>query len=294
MRRSFSLHAPNAHLSKGRAARLFAAAGLALGAPAGLCAQEIDPDPRFWLEAGVYIPEAETEIGIFEADRTRGTLITLEDELGFDSDASSVDLTIGGKIDDDFFFEGSIFAIRRDTSVVLDEPIEVEGVIYDVGAAVDSEFDTDIYRLSFGYRFIANEKFELAAMLGAHVTDFGFVVEGEGTVATDTTGIEDAVQVSSGRTVLAPLPVVGLQGKFRPIKWLELRARGDVFDIEVGPYDGRLVNLEASATGAITRNIAAGVAYRSTDYRVRIDEDNYAADLDYLLDGFRFFVRFSI
>lgn len=268
-------------------------AGLSLALPATARAQEIDPDPRFWLEAGVYLPDADTEIGVFEPDRSRGTTITLEDELGFETDASSIDVTLGAKLDDDFFAEGSFFAIRRDSSAILDERIEVEDVIYDVGAAVDSEFETDVYRFSIGYRILARESFELSALLGAHVTDFSFLVEGEGSVAEGSGGTE-AGAIRSGRTVLAPLPVVGLQGKFRPLKWLELRARGDVFDIEIDAYDGRLVNLEASATAAITRNIAAGVAYRSTDYRVRVDEDTFAADLDYLLDGVRVFVKLTI
>jgi len=259
------------------------------GLPSAALAQEIDTDPKFWLEAGIYLPEAETEIGLFEPDRSRGTLVTLEDELGFKNDTTSVDLTLGAKLDDEFFTEASFFGVRRDTSVTLDETIEVEDVTYPIGASVDSKFETDIYRLSVGYRFIANDKWELSALLGAHVTDFAFRVVGEATV-----GGQQSTDVESGRKVLAPLPVVGLQAKFRPIKWLELRARGDVFDIEVGAYDGRLVNLEASATAAITRNIAAGVAFRSTDYRVRVNQDSYAANLDYRLEGLRLFVRLTI
>jgi len=257
--------------------------------PAAAHAQEIDPDPRFWLEAGVYLPAADTEIGLFEPDRSRGTLITLEDELGFETDASSLDLTLGAKIDDDVFTEASFFAIRRGTSVVLDETIEIEDVTYPVGASIDSDFETDVYRLSIGYRFLASEAFDLAALIGAHVTDFGFTVVGDAAIGQNT-----RTEVESGRTVLAPLPVVGLQAKLRPLKWLELRARGDVFEIEIGAYDGRLVNLEASATAAITRHVAAGLAFRSTDYRIRVNEKDFAANLDYNLDGLRLFVRLTL
>jgi hypothetical protein len=257
----------------------FRFAGLVLGVfcaglPSAALAQEIDPDPRFWL---------------FEPDRSRGTLITLENELGFEDKATSVDLTLGAKLDDEFFTEASFFAVRRNTEVTLDDTIEVEDVTYPIGATIDSSFQTDVYRLSIGYRFISSDKWDVSAMLGAHVTDFTFRVVGEATV-----GGQQATDVESGRKVLAPLPVVGLQAKFRPAKWLELRARGDVFDIKVGAYDGRLVNLEASATAAITRNIAVGLAYRSTDYRVRINDDDYAANLDYGLDGLRLFLRLML
>lgn len=257
--------------------------------PPALAAQEIDPDPRFWLEAGVYLPEAETEIGLFEPDRSRGTLISLEDQLGFETSASSIDVTLGAKIDERFFAEASVFALRRSTAATLDEAIEIEDVIYPLGAQVDSDFETDVFRLSLGYRFVRKDNWEMAAMVGAHLTDFAFRVVGEATVGPDRRR-----EVESGRTVLAPLPVVGLQAKYRPAKWLELRARGDIFDIEIGNYDGRLVNLEASATAAITANLAAGVALRSTDYRVRVNASRYAANLDYSFDGLRLFLRLSL
>jgi hypothetical protein len=288
MKSSFA-RCDRAELDYGRlCAGAFVIAALTAVWPAAASAQEINPDPQFWLEAGVYLPEAETEIGLFEPDRSRGTLVTLEDELGFETDASSIDVTLGARLDDEFFTEASFFAIRRNTSVVLDESLEVEDVTYPVGASIQSDFTTDIYRLSFGYRFIAGDSFELAALLGAHVTDFGFTVVGNATIG-NTAGTE----VKSGRTVLAPLPVVGLQAKYRPAKWLELRARGDVFDIEIGAYDGRLVNFDASATAAITKHLGLGLAYRSTDYRVRVNDDDFAANLDYNLGGVRLFARLT-
>lgn len=252
-------------------------------------AQEIDPDPAFWAEAGVYLPDAETEIGLFEPTRTRGTLITLEDQLGFDRDASSFDLTIGAKIDNGFFTEASLYSLSRKTSLELNEAIEIEDVTYPVGASVSSEFSTDVYRWSVGYRLHADQTWDLSAMLGAHITDFKFTVTGEAIVGPDR-----LTSVESGRTVLAPLPTIGAQAKFRPAKWLELRARADAFKLAIGDYEGRLINLEASVTGAITDHLAAGVAWRSTDYRVRVNDDDFAANLDYGFDGLRLFARLTL
>jgi hypothetical protein len=252
-------------------------------------AQEIDTDPAFWAEAGVYLPDVETEIGLFEPTRTRGTLITLENELGFDRDTTSLDLTIGGKIDNEFFTEVSVYSLARKTSLELEETIEIENVTYPVGASVRSEFSTDVYRWSLGYRIHADETWDLSALLGAHVTDFKFTLAGEAIVGPDLLR-----SVESGRTVLAPLPTIGVQAKYRPAKWLELRARADAFKLAIGDYEGRLINLEASVTGAITDHLAAGVAWRSTDYRVRVDDDDFAANLDYGFDGFRLFARLTL
>jgi hypothetical protein len=264
-------------------------AALAIVPATAAPAQEIDADPAFWAEAGVYLPDVETEIGLFEPMRTRGTLITLEKELGFDRDTTSLDLTIGAKIDNEFFTEVSVYSLARKTSLELEETIEIENVTYPVGASVRSEFSTDVYRWSLGYRIHADETWDLSALLGAHVTDFKFTLTGEAIVGPDRLR-----SVESGRTVLAPLPTIGVQAKYRPAKWLELRARADAFKLAIGDYEGRLINLEASVTGAITDHLAAGVAWRSTDYRVRVDDDDFAANLDYGFDGFRLFARLTL
>jgi hypothetical protein len=74
-------------------------------------AQEIDPDPYFWLEAGAYLPAADPEISLFKPDRSRATLILLADELGFETDASSIVVKLGAKID--YSFDGLCLFLRQ-------------------------------------------------------------------------------------------------------------------------------------------------------------------------------------
>lgn len=254
-----------------------------------LQAQAIDPDPRFWLEAGAYLPRAKTEIALSLPDADNGTEISLEEDLGFKTTATSFDATLGAKLDDDFFLEASLFDIDRTTTASLAEPITVEDATFDIGARVASRFASDIFRLSAGYRIVAKEEWDLAVLLGAHVTRFDFAIDGEASVNGQT-----AATLRRDRDVLAPLPTIGVQARYRPAKWLELRARGDYFELEVGKYDGRLTNLEASATVAVTKRLGLGAAWRSTDYRLGVDDDRYSAQVAYLLDGFRLFARLTL
>ncbi|SHN60616.1 hypothetical protein [Erythrobacter sanguineus] len=126
-----------------------AEAGVFAATSAGMVhAQAIDPHPRFWLEAGVYMPKAETELSLSLPDAANGTRISLEDDLGFTTDATSFDVTLGAKLDDDFFLETSLFDIARTSTAELAGPITVEDATYDVGASVDSHFASDILRVS--------------------------------------------------------------------------------------------------------------------------------------------------
>lgn len=254
-----------------------------------LQAQEIDPDPRFWIEGGVYLPRAETELSLSLPDRDNGTTISLEDDLGFRTKARSFDATLGAKLDDDFYIEASLFDIDRTTTASLAAPITVEDATYALGARVESRFASDIARLSVGYRIVAKDKWDLAVLLGAHITRFDFEIEGAASVNGQT-----ATTLRRSRDVLAPLPTIGVQAQYRPAKWLQLRGRADYFELQVGKYDGRLTNLEASATVAVTKRLGIGAAWRSTDYRLGIDDERYKADVAYLLDGVRLFARLTL
>lgn len=266
-----------------------AIAGLTLPLGAPLSAQEIDPDPRFWAEAGVYFPNTETTVTLSLPDSDTGTEISLEDDLGFDTGVDSFDLTIGAKIDDDFFIEASFFDLDRTTSFTLDRTITVEDAVFDVGAAIGSEFSSQIYRVTIGYKIVSNPEWDLSVALGAHLTDFTFGIAGAASVnGAGVSGVE------RGQDFLAPLPTIVGQAKFRPIKWLELRGRADYLDLTIDQYNGRLVNLEASATAAVTNNIAVGAAYRYTNYRLDIDATRFDGRIEYEFDGPRVFLRVSL
>lgn len=268
----------------------FAAIGaLTFSVAAPLGAQEIDPDPRFWAEGGVYFPDTETTVALSLPDSNNGTEISLEDDLGFDSGVDSFDLTVGAKLDDDFFIEASFFDLDRTTTFTLDRTITVEDAVFDVGAAVGSEFSSQIYRVTIGYKLISDPKWDLSVALGAHLTDFTFGIAGAASVnGAGVSGVE------RGQDFLAPLPTIVGQAKVRPIRWLELRGRADYLDLTIDQYNGRLINLEASATAAITNNIAVGAAYRYTDYRLDIDATRFDGRVEYEFDGPRVFLRVSL
>ena len=283
---------PNLNCNRARPlsrARCFLAAStilISLALPSAAQAETIDWDPRFWAEAGAYLPDANTQIQLSLPDSDNGTVLSLEDDLGFETGVESFDLTLGAKLDDDFFIEGSIFALDRKTSLTLSEAIEVEDVVYDVGARIDADFSSEIFRITLGYRIIANPKFDASIALGVHLTSFDFGIIGEASANGQT-----ATGEQRGQDLLAPLPTLTGQVKYRPIEWLELRGRADYLDLTIDQYDGKLINLEASATGAITRNIALGAAYRFTDYKVGIDAESYDGNIEYKFDGPRLFVR---
>src|SRR6185295_18234301 len=111
---------------------------------------------------------------------------------------------------------------------------------------VHSQFDSDIYRLSGGYSFLKDNKSELGATLGFHVTQFK--------TALSATGVG-----ANSNDTLAPLPTVGLYGAyaFTP-QWL-LSGRVDYFSLNYNDYDGKLINFSAGVDYRFTRNFGVGL-----------------------------------
>ena len=48
-----------------------------------------------------------------------------------------------------------------------------------MGARIDADFSSEIFRITSGYRIIANPKFDASVALGVHLTSFDFGIIGE-------------------------------------------------------------------------------------------------------------------
>ena len=168
--------------------------------------------------------------------------------------------------------EGEYFALNRSGSRAINKTINWGGNTYPIGITVNSEFDSDIYRLSAGYSFIKSTEAELGVALGLHVTDFTMSLAGAN-VARRT---GDA---------LAPLPTIGFYGSyaFTP-RWL-LSGRVDIFSFSYNEFDGSLVNAVAAVDYRFTRNFGIGLGYRYVDYDLDVTKSSFSGAVQYRFSG---------
>lgn len=226
----------------------------------------------FTLEVGAYAPTVKTTARLDSATLGAGTSISFEDDLGLDD--RKVQASILGKLrlGERWRLEGEYFALDRSGTRVIDRTINWGGNTYPIGIVVNSEFDSDIYRLSGGYSFIKNTEAELGVSLGLHVTDFTMSLEGV-SVAKRT---GDA---------LAPLPTIGLYGSYALTpRWL-LSGRVDFFSFSYNDYDGSLVNLVAGVDYRFTRNFGVGLGYRYVDYDLDVTKSSFSGSVQYEFSG---------
>lgn len=224
------------------------------------------------LQIGAYRPQVDTTASLNGTGGRVGTAISFEDDLNLTDRKTMPAILASVRLWERWKVEAEYFSLHRSGTRAVNRTINWGDNTYPIGTVVNSEFDSDIYRLSLGYSFIKDGQRELGIALGVHVTDFeaSLSAPGPGTRKGDA---------------LAPLPTIGIYGAyaFSP-KWL-VSGRLDYFSLKYEDYDGSLTNASIGVDYRFTRNFGVGLAWRHVDYDVDVTKTNYTGGVRYKFNG---------
>ncbi len=120
---------------------------------------------------------------------------------------------------------------------------------FPLGQEIETDFDMTILRGSYAWSFFKNAHFDLGIAGGLYGMDLDFKMKSEaggGTQETDFT---------------VPLPVIGLRGSFALTdKWF-IRQSFDYFYVNIGDYEGQLIDFLAAVEWNALKNLGLGVGY---------------------------------
>ncbi len=134
--------------------------------------------------------------------------------------------------------------------------------------ALNTYFNTDIYKVNYLYSFYHTEKVELSLGVGLHITALEVGFNGNYTTngTADNSG-EDA-------QVTAPLPVVGFRLNYHILPELKVKYAVDYFFIAFDGSSGGLTDSLLSVDYRVTRHFGLGVGFNSTRMRLETDLDD--------------------
>jgi hypothetical protein len=238
----------------------------ALGASGGQSERRV-VDDDWVLSIGGYLTEFRTDASVGSGS-VFGTTIRAEDDLGIDDDQSVVRVSGFHRFNDRHALGFGAWSLNRDGNATIDDQIEFEGNLFDVGADLSSRFDTGWLRVDWQYSLMRTDRGEAGFKVGISAYQFDLKLDGQATVS-DGAGGTILEEVRAAEDLLAPVPTVGMfiNYAFRPN--LVLRVHADFFDLEVSDLEGRLVDTTFQLEWYFSRRVGVGFGAQATDIDFR-------------------------
>jgi hypothetical protein len=247
---------------------------------------------RINIRLSVFSALTNTEIRVDSEQGVIGEDLSFEDDLDL-SDRETLPLfDITYRFNPRHMVDFSFVDLSRSGSTSFSrEGVTTDDILWSTGARINSQFDSEVYRLAYGYSFINDGQRELGLLVGFHITRFNLELSGRGSLVTidPVTGNEVVIEgegqrkYDSGFTV--PLPVIGLHGTYAFTPELHLRGWGQIFSLEYDDYDGRLINFAGMFEYTLNERFGIGLGYAYYGYDFDADGDSINGSFDYDFRG---------
>ena len=268
--------------------------------------EEVEKHPlltdKFVFTGGLFFPNKTLKIGV-EGNVTlpegMDTPVNLpEDDIDFGDnfDIKNYQTTLAVGFQWRFAKKWKLFAdyfgVYNRWDAVLDEQIEWEDNIYEVGANVEAGLDLAVFRVMVGRILSQGEKHELGVSLGAHIMAIGAFVEGEAILADDDDEVSTEFRKGS-LSATAPLPNIGVWYYWSATpRWL-LTADVDWLYIAFGDYQGGLWDLKGGVQFQVVDFFGVGASYRYYGLNLEVDKTDWNGSLTMGYQGPMLMVNFN-
>lgn len=268
-----------------------AAVSLALFVPHAASAQLPDwapkPPPRVSedaVRAEVLVLQAgfDTNIRIDESLTEQGTKISAEDDLGLED----TDILVQGELTllpgEHHLVRLSGMTTRRSAEKDIQTVIEFDDETYFIGERVSSELNLTMFGLTYGYRFLVKDRGELTGTFGIQIAE----VEANAVVRNRV--------VRDSESGVAPLPLLGLEGRFDFSSRWSAEARVQYLTADIEDVDGSITDARLALTWRKNPHLVFGLGYRTFAIEVDSRNEDTPGFIDMSLDGPLLFMRASL
>ena len=266
--------------------QILAAAGLialAVALPVDVRAEDADTDGRkfrlsdFTFRVGWYDISSKTVVRLDSNVGNLGTVFSFENDLNLDEKKSTFYGSFSWRMSGRHYLEVEQFRLARSGLQTLSGEIEFGDDVFEIGATVDSYFDTRVTRVSYAYLLHDSKKYAVALSAGLHLTDLAM-----GITEINTGFAIENVEVAE---VTAPLPVVGVTAAWRiSEKWL-LFGRAQIFRLEIPDYKGQLDHFSAKLEYSAFKHFGVGVGIDVFDLKLDINKLLWNGTVDFEFTG---------
>jgi len=247
-------------------------------------------DDRFSIGLGAFFMSSDTQV---RADAFGsgdiGTPVNFEDTFGLDDD-SVFRVDAAWRMNERHVLRAMYFQSDRSASRVIDEDIEFGDETFPLDAEVRGEFRFDITELAYEYVFMKHDRYQIGGSFGIH--NAGFNIGMSADVASPGGGTN--TRLSESVRTNAPLPVLGLRGRWRLSENLYALAHAQYFQLDFDAYEGNIQDYEAALVWQLSRHVGLGVAYNQFRTKLQTDDrEHFEGELLWRYSGTQVFTRIS-
>lgn len=222
------------------------------------------PWERFSFKLGGYIADLNSELRIGSGTLGAGVSVDVEDALGMES---SMSVFRAGALyrfgtnrrhQVDFTY----YDFRRDATQKIGRDIDWGDNTYPIGTTVESFFNFRVFKGSYSYALLQDDRFRISASFGLYVMpiDMG--------ISADEIGAEE-------EDITAPLPVFGIKGDFAITPKLFLKQSFEAFYLEYENFKGSIVAANLLLEYNIWKNVGLGIGVDTFRLKIEAEGEDY-------------------
>lgn len=240
----------------------------------------------FYVRGGVIPSTVATEFRLDPNLATPGTLLTAEEDLGFDDQPVLGNLEFSLRMRERNRLRINFLQLDRNEVTSLPRDIQFGDESFDAGERVRTLFDFRMISLTYTYSVLRGERYELGAGLGAHAIVSEARASAPGRLPNDPPRRE----LETGNAAFA---TVALDGAFRISKRWAVTARGQYFSTKIQDVDGSLGDYHVDVQYRWRKNFAIGLGYSATQFEITSAEEDFPGLLNLDVKGPELFARIS-
>lgn len=239
--------------------------------------------PKYYFYAGGFVPEIRTEIRFDSKTAHLGTVLSLENNLNFDSQPRLFRADGIAKFSKRSTAALSFIAINRSRTFTIDKDIEFKDTVFEVGAKANMYFNTNYWALSYRYSIFSKPTWNAGISTGFRALTIKTGISAESTRLGS---------YSADSKLLAPALLIGFHGSAYLLNRLQFRYTWEYLKLNINGIKVTVIDNNFGLEYYILRNVGIGGSYSYVSYKVREIPFNpeFSGMIEYTIFGFYLYV----